>query len=147
VDGQLHLFMSGLQVSPSREMEAWRPLFAQADYIGARDHETVALLKGLLNGAAAKVRYSGDDALAALAACCAKGAGTGEAVTIAAHINFAHYSSGAPDIRVSRLAQALAAAARHFGAGVTCDLLVAYPSDHVGEQQAAEQLEARYRSL
>jgi hypothetical protein len=147
MDGQLRLVMSGLQISPSGEVEAWRPLFAQAEYIGARDEETVRLLKGMLDGAGGKVHYTGDDALAALAVGCVNGARAASGLTIAAHVNLAHYSAGDPDGRLARMTQALATAARHFGAGVTCDLLVAYQSDHVREQEAAERLEACYGRL
>jgi polysaccharide pyruvyl transferase WcaK-like protein len=143
IDGQLRLFMSGLQVSPPAEVNAWRRLFTRAEYIGARDLETVALLKGLLGDSAARIQFSGDDSLLALAASC--GARADSTLSIAAHINLADYSSNDPDRRLERVARALAAAAGLFGAGVHCDLLVAYPSDHVREEEAVRQLEAFYR--
>ena len=148
IDGQLCLFMSGLQVSPSTEVNSWQSLFTRAEYVGARDQETVALVKSLLeSGDGARIRYSGDDSLLALAASFKDGDQLGAAPSIAAHINLADYSSDDPDRRLERIAQALATAARHFGAGLTCNLLIAYPSDHVREQEAAGRLVAFYESL
>jgi hypothetical protein len=146
-DGQLRLFMSGLQVSPSVEVDAWRPFFERAEYIGARDHETIDLVTRLIGDGGGKLQYSADDALLALAAAC-KHSASREAANIAAHVNLEDHASADPDRRLEQLVQALAAAARHFGAGATCDLLVAHPGDdHVGEEDAARQLEALYSRL
>jgi hypothetical protein len=147
IDGQLRLFISGLQVSPSAEAEAWRPLFARAEYVGARDPETVTLLKGLLNGEAEKVQYSGDDALLAVAGALKNGAGTEPALAIAAHVRLTGGSPGDPELRLERVAGVIAAAARHFGAGVACDLLVACPDGHWSEEEAVERLQACYGRL
>jgi polysaccharide pyruvyl transferase WcaK-like protein len=145
IDGQLRLFMSGLQVSRSAEADNWGPLFARAEYIGARDPETVTLLRRQLNGSAARVRYSGDDALLALAGSLESEA---EPVSrLAAHINCAHYASDGADRRLERVAAVIAAGARHVGVAAGCDLLVAYPAEHVGEQEAARHLEDRYLRL
>lgn len=145
VDSQPRLFMSGLQVCPSAEIHKWQPLFAQAAYIGARDEETIRILEGLLDGNnRAKVQYSGDDALPALAAAL-ENEGSGEStLTVSVHTNLAEYSSSAPERRLKRISKTLAAVAHHFGSGLICDLLVAYPSDHVQEEEAAHQLEAIY---
>jgi hypothetical protein len=144
IDGELRLFISGQQVSCSAEAEAWRPFFKQAEYIGARDHDTVALIEELIGDSTGKVKYSGDDALLALVAGCKANAQRYATPSIAAHVNLADYSSPEPERRLQRLVQALAAAARHFAAGVTCELLVAYPSDHVREEEAVWQLQAVY---
>jgi hypothetical protein len=145
-DGQLRLFMSGLQVSPSIEADAWRPFFARAEYIGARDHETIAVVGRLIGDGGGKLQYSADDALLPLAAGCKQPASR-DAASIAAHVNLEGHASANPDRRLEQLVQALAAAARHFGAGATCDLLVADPGDHVREEDAARQLEALYNRL
>jgi hypothetical protein len=143
-DGQLRLFISGLQVSPSLEADAWRPFFARAEYIGARDRETMTLVEALIGDSGGKVQYCGDDALLALAAGC-KQEPSREA-RIAAHVSLADHASTDPDRRLEQLVRVLATAARHFSAGAACDLLVAHPGDHVGEEDAARQLEALYRS-
>jgi hypothetical protein len=146
-DGQLRLFMSGLQVSPSMEADAWQPIFAQAEYIGARDHETIALVRRLIGDGGGKLQYSADDALLALAAVGSKQTASREAASIAVHVNLEDHASADPDRRLEQLVHALATAARHFGAGATCDLLVAHPGDHVREEEAARQLEALYSRL
>ena len=145
VDGQLRLFMSGQQASA--EADAWRPLLAQAEYVGGRDPETVTALKGLLSVGAEKVRYSGDDALPALASALKNGAGAEPALTIAAHVNLAADSCAGAGRRLERIAGAIAAAARRFGAGVTCEVLAAHQAGHPGEQEVVQQLEALYGRL
>jgi hypothetical protein len=145
--GRLRLFMSGLQISPSQEADTWRPLLRQAEHIGVRDSETGKLLRDALNGAAAKVFYTGDDALLALAACRANKPDAASVPTIAAHINLAHCSADSAEVRLSRVVRSLAAVARHLGAGVTCELLVACQSDRVREREAAEQFQACYARL
>jgi hypothetical protein len=61
-DGQQRLFVSGLHVSPALASH-WSQVIARATYVGARDVETLSILKGMAGHGAAHICYSGDDAL------------------------------------------------------------------------------------
>ena len=143
VDGQLSLFVSGQQVAASPDVEAWRPLFERADYLGARDEESLAVLSALAKSRSdgCPIELSGDDSLPALTA--ALRSRRAPEPTIAAHFSQADYSSVSPERRLSRMAKALAAAAACFELGLTCDLLVSRAAG-AGEEEAAQRLEASY---
>jgi hypothetical protein len=143
LDRAARLFMSGQQVSATQEIQSWRPLFDRADYIGARDEES---LRRALQAAGCRVHLSGDDALHALSAALQSRAE--REPTIAAHINLADYSTITPDRRLSQMAKALAAAAGHFDLGLNCDLLVASTtSEGSGEEEAAQRLAEGYSRM
>jgi hypothetical protein len=144
VDGRLSVFVSGQQVAASQDVEVWRPLFERADYLGARDAESLTVLRALAKngGDGHSIELSGDDSLPALMA--ALHSHRAPEPTIAAHVSLADHTCVSPERRLERMARALAAAAARFELGLTCDLLVSRAAD---EEEAARHLEASYMHL
>jgi hypothetical protein len=146
VGGRLSIFVSGQQVAACQDAEAWRPFFERADYLGARDAESLTVLRALTkNGSdGCPIELSGDDSLPALMA--ALQCHRGPEPTIAAHVSLADHSCVSPERRLGRMARALAVAAARFELGLTCDLLVSRAAG-TDDEEAAQRLEMRYRSL
>jgi hypothetical protein len=144
VDGAARIVFTGQQVAATQELRAWRFLFERADYIGARDEESLRIL-GALQGVGCRVHLSGDDAMPALSATLQSRAEPGS--RIAAHIDLTDYSTMAPERRLSRMAKALAAAAEHLGVGGGCDLLVSAPHPAGGGEEAVRRLVGAYTRM
>jgi hypothetical protein len=144
VDGAPRIVFTGQQVAATQELRAWRHLFDRADYVGARDEESLRVL-GTLQGVGSRAHLSGDDALPALSAALQSRADPEP--RIAAHIDLTDNSTIAPERRLSRMAKALAAAAEHLGVGVGCDLLVSTPPPSGGEEEAVQHLVGTYMRM